>query len=553
MSRNLQFRWLGKTSFADAEAIQNSLFSAKGKDYMLLLEHLPVYTQGIRASQEEVLVKDLGAPVVKVKRGGATTFHGLGQLVIYPVVDLAPRSHMSTFYVNTLENLIIEVLAELGITNVGRLAQYPGVWVDPNGSNARKIAAIGTRISKGRTMHGAALNVSTDLSMFENIVPCGISDKAVTSVLAEGITTSLHEVVDLVEKKAAAFMAEVSQDSDIVISRQDVAWKNTSIVGQKNLIPKLASKHLTTRLNEAFSSSSEPVKWIETKRKPPWLRAKFNIGQEYKELRSTLKGFDLATVCEEAGCPNIYECWNQGTATFMINGTRCTRACAFCLVDTRRPLELDHQEPMRVAQAVKQMNLSYVVLTAVARDDLEDGGASGFVSSIEHIRRLCPQVSIEILIPDFKSNLNSLEKIFSVAPEVLNHNLETVPRLQRAIRPSASYATSLAVLARAKQAGLVTKSGLILGMGETEQEISQSIIDLGSIGVDILTLGQYLRPSSNHLPISRWVEPKEFEDLKEFALGVGFSHVESSPLTRSSYHAKAAAQNASSLISIPVN
>lgn len=551
MTRNLQLRWLGKASYTDAEAIQNSLFGSKGKDYMLLLEHLPVYTQGVRSSQEEVLVKDLGAPVVKAKRGGATTFHGPGQLIIYPLIDLAPRSHLSTFYINALENLIMDVLADVGIINSARLVQHPGVWIDPDGSNPRKIAAVGARISKGRTMHGAALNISTDLSMFDNIIPCGITDKAVTSILGEGVSASLHEVVDLFAKRAASFMTEVTQDSDIIVSRQDVAWKQTDF-SQPSFIPKLASKHLTTRLTEAFSSSPQPVKWVENNRKPQWLRAKFNIGQDYKDLRSTLKGFDLATVCEEAGCPNIYECWNQGTATFMINGTRCTRACAFCLVDTRRPLELDYQEPMRVAQAVKQMGLSYVVLTAVARDDLEDGGASGFVSSIEQIRKLCPEVSIEILIPDFKGNPTSLEKIFSVSPEVLNHNLETVPRLQRAVRPSASYVTSLAVLARAKQAGLVTKSGLILGMGEADEEVAQSIIDLSSIGVDILTIGQYLRPSANHLPVSRWVEPKEFEDLKEFALSVGFAHVESSPLTRSSYHAKAAAQNASSSISIPV-
>jgi lipoic acid synthetase len=254
-----------------------------------------------------------------------------------------------------------------------------------------------------------------------------------------------------------------------------------------------------------------------------------------------LRDLKLVTVCEEAGCPNLSECWADGTATFMINGERCTRACGFCLVDTRHPFPPDPSEPAHVASAVSTLGLAHAVVTAVARDDLDDGGAAGFVQTVEAIRAECPQTAVEVLIPDCKGDPQALESIFACRPDVLNHNIETVLRLQRAVRPSASYARSLTVLARAKAAGLVTKSGMILGMGETREEVVSTLQDLRAAGVDIVTMGQYLRPSERHLPVARWWTPDEMEEVGELARGMGFSYVQSSPLTRSSYHARQAA------------
>ncbi|MGH8980158.1 MAG: lipoyl synthase [Acidimicrobiales bacterium] len=276
-------------------------------------------------------------------------------------------------------------------------------------------------------------------------------------------------------------------------------------------------------------------------RKPEWLRVQARIGHEYLALGRTVHDLGLVTVCEEAGCPNIFECWADGTATFMVNGDRCTRACGFCLVDTRRPLPLDPGEPERVALAVERMRLAHAVVTCVARDDLVDGGAGAIAATIEAIRRRRPRTGVEVLISDCKGDDVSLETIFGARPDVLNHNVETVARLQRAVRPSAGYARSLAVLARAADAGLVVKSGLMVGLGESRDEVVSTLADMASVGVSIATIGQYLRPTADHLPVARWWEPHEFEELAAAGRALGLAHVEASPLTRSSYHAKQAA------------
>jgi len=276
-------------------------------------------------------------------------------------------------------------------------------------------------------------------------------------------------------------------------------------------------------------------------RRPEWMKVKADLGANYRDTKRIMRGLSLHTVCEEAGCPNIYECWADKTATFMILGDRCTRACGFCLVDTRHPLPLDEDEPARVADAVAQLGLAHAVITSVARDDVHDGGASVFAATIRAVRARTPRTAVEVLIPDCKGDPDALATIFDARPDVLNHNLETVARLQRAARPSAAYYRSLALLARAKDGRLTTKSGIILGMGEDEDELRGAIADLRNVGVDILTLGQYLRPSARHLPVVRWWTPEEFAALGEFARGLGFSHVESGPLVRSSYHARQAA------------
>ena len=249
------------------------------------------------------------------------------------------------------------------------------------------------------------------------------------------------------------------------------------------------------------------------------------------------------TVCEDAGCPNLSECWSDGTATFMVLGERCTRACGFCLVDTSKPLAPAADEPGRVAEAIDRMGLDHAVLTMVARDDLPDGGMAHVAACVEAIRARRPGTRIETLISDVRGDEASLALLFAARPDVLNHNLETVARLQRAVRPSAGYARSLSVLARAKAAGLTTKSGLIVGMGETDDEVDGALADLAGIGVDIVTVGQYLRPTSHHLPVERWVEPERFARWKAIGEALGIAHVESGPLTRSSYHAKSAAEH----------
>ena len=271
------------------------------------------------------------------------------------------------------------------------------------------------------------------------------------------------------------------------------------------------------------------------------------MGTEYQSLRKLTDDLRLVTVCEEAGCPNIYECWASGTATFMVNGERCTRACGFCLIDTRKPLPLDPTEPDRVAEAVVRLGLHHAVITCVARDDLADGGAGAIAATVTAIRERSPETAVEVLISDLKGDIASLELILDVRPDVVNHNIETVARLQRAVRPSAGYLRSLTVLARAGAQGLTTKSGMMVGLGETVDEVEETLADLAAVGVSIATIGQYVRPTADHVPVARWWEPAEFDDLAQRGRRLGLNHVQSSPLTRSSYHAGEALREATPL------
>jgi lipoic acid synthetase len=274
-------------------------------------------------------------------------------------------------------------------------------------------------------------------------------------------------------------------------------------------------------------------------RRPEWLRVRLPGGPNYQELKGLMRNLDLHTVCEEAHCPNIGECWEARTATFMILGDTCTRACGFCAVKTGRPLTLDLGEPVRVAEAIQRMGLRHAVITSVNRDELEDGGAGIFAGTIRQVRKRSPECSIEVLIPDFMGSEAALDKVMRARPDILNHNVETVPRLYPQVRPKARYPRSLEVLQRAKRldATVFSKSGMMLGLGEEREEVLQVFRDLRAHDVEILTVGQYLRPSLNHLPIVRYVTPEEFADLKREALAMGFRHVESGPLVRSSYHA----------------
>jgi lipoic acid synthetase len=274
-------------------------------------------------------------------------------------------------------------------------------------------------------------------------------------------------------------------------------------------------------------------------RKPPWLKVKAPGGPTYVALKHMMRDLKLHTVCEEAHCPNIGECWEHKAATFMILGDVCTRNCAYCAVAHGTPTALDVDEPVRLAEAVEQMGLRHVVITSVDRDDLPNGGAEIFAACIAEIRRRLPETSIEVLIPDFKGNAAALQIVVEAKPDILNHNLETIERLYRIARPGGRYPRALELLRRAKEldAGLLTKSGIICGLGEDWDELLGAMRDVRAQGVDILTLGQYLRPSDQHLPIARWYTPDEFADLKRFGLALGYRHVESGPLVRSSYHA----------------
>jgi len=571
----LRTRWLGTVPYQDAWALQRGLHAelpATGVDRLLLLEHPHTFTLGRNAKSEHVLVDpaSVRAELISADRGGDVTYHGPGQLVAYPILQLPPKGWMAgkssrelfgtlpdtPAYIALLEQVLIQTIEDLGLHGAGRQTGFPGVWIQPNTEHARKIAAIGVRIEHGRSLHGIALNVSPDLEYFSHIVPCGITEFGVTSLAHEGYDVNMRQAVD-------AFVGRFEQHwCPSWNERSDVVWRQAEtdlspfsrgagpgdLTDGSNAPRPTAQTRSDTGTSVRLLGRLAQAGVVESiaiaDPKPDWMRSKLKLGSEVLRVKQTIRDLDLVTVCEEAGCPNLTECWAEGTATFMVCGERCTRACGFCLVDTRHPEPLDLGEPQRVAEAVRRMGLEFAVITMVARDDLADGGAQHVAETITAIRRACPGTQVEALISDCKGDPSSLQVIFDAAPEVLNHNIETVARLQRAARPSASYARSLAVLSRAAAAGCQTKSGLVLGMGETADEVTATLADLAAVGVSIVTIGQYLRPTSNHLPVARWWTPDEFDSFKLIGEGFGILHVESSPFTRSSYHAKSSAQAA---------
>jgi len=571
----LRVRWLGRVNYREADSLQHALAERSG-EWLLLLEHDHVFTLGVRADPAHILVDPaaVGADVVAVDRGGDVTYHGPGQLVGYPILDVPLGREAIPAHVHRVEQILIDALADLGLPGAGRLAGYPGVWVGLD-DRPRKIAAIGVKVTRGRSLHGFALNVAPDLAWFTRIVPCGIRDYPVTSLAAEGVAVGLEEAARAVAARAAVAWGAQSGVEEQAATRPvgragpfgaagsgDAAADGSVRSGVRSPVvtapvvtapvaeppvsrpeeAALLARPLGRRLRAAGVDPSGAVHLRD--RKPAWLRPKAHLGADYRDLKQMFRELGLVTVCEEAGCPNIFECWAERTATFMINGERCTRACGFCLVDTRHPNPLDPDEPARVAEAVARLGLAHAVVTAVARDDLEDGGAGAFAATIDAIRRRCPATTVEVLVPDFRGRSAALSVVLEARPDVLNHNLETVLRLQRAVRPQAGYARSLAVLARAKAAGLTTKSGLMVGLGETAEEVQGALADLAGVGCDIVTIGQYLRPSAAHLPVVRWWPPEELESLGAYARSLGFADVEASPLARSSYHARRAAEAA---------
>lgn len=531
----LRRRHLGRVSFAEANDLQRALLQASD-DYVLLFEHPPTYTRGVRTLEEHFLVppSELNAVVIDADRGGDVTYHAPGQVVAWAIVTVADDPAAGKAHVARLEDSVIAAVqradAEGRLGDVGRLEGYPGVWAHLE-SIPSKIAAVGVRTERNdrgerRTLHGVALNVEIDLEGFKAIVPCGIPDKPVASLKSLGVGVTTLEVEELLGEELERRLGSTSS-----VARVDRSAASTS--SERPLIRRLRKAGVDPDAGLALNV-----------RKPSWLRIEAHMGDEYRSLRKLTEDLRLVTVCEEAGCPNIFECWAAGTATFMVNGERCTRACGFCLVDTRKPLPLDPTEPERVAEAVVRLKLAHAVITCVARDDLDDGGAGAIAQSVLAIRERSPHTSIEVLTSDLKGDPESLQLIIDARPDVLNHNVETVARLQRAVRPSAGYLRSLTVLARSARAGLTTKSGLMVGLGETADEVEETLADLASVGVQIATIGQYLRPTERHLPVARFWEPAEFDELAERGRRLGLRHVQSSPLTRSSYHAREALSEA---------
>ncbi len=546
----LHARWLGTVAYAEAWDLQQQLFKGRS-NHLLLLEHPPVYTRGVRTDPANILIdpRTVGADDVTVNRGGDVTFHGPGQLVGYPILNVAGKRGGgmadTVAYVSSIEQILIDTLAEFGL-GADRFAGFPGVWLDPDTPTARKIAAIGVRLSRGRSMHGFALNVSTDLTWFDHIVPCGIGQHEVTTMRAEGIDVPMVDVATAVARHCGERLGldlDIASVTERAPGDTDLSMFSRGGGAGQPITQGRSDSGVPVRLKGRLAQAGVTGGLSLQERKPEWMRVKLHTGPEYNRLKKVGHDLDLVTVCEEAGCPNIFECWNEGTATFMLLGQRCTRACGFCLVDTRKPEAVDAAEPERVAAAIADLDLDFAVLTMVARDDLDDGGASIVADTVRAIRKESPGTGVEVLISDLRGSAESLQVVIDSRPDVFNHNIETVVELQRAVRPSAGYARSLSVLARAKAAGLTTKSGMILGIGETVAQVHRTLIDLAAVGVDIVTIGQYLRPTTHHLAIQRWWEPSEFADLKRFGeQQLGLPHVEASPLTRSSHHAGTAAR-----------
>ena len=479
---------LGVMGYEECLELQNSLVQERiadnALDCLLLVTHPPVITIGKSGSGADSFLSDeelhdKGIQVCRTDRGGKTTYHGPGQLVVYPIMKLENKD--VHWYVQALLNVISSVLIDYDLKPELRPG-LPGVWV-----NDGKIASIGLSVKKWVAYHGVAMNIHTDLSCFELINPCGVAGQLITSMNNE--TGTLHDY----NRVVATFIAH---------------------------------------FKKAFGYSGR-----EVQRHPEWLRIPKHSHVETKNVIELVRSLNLETVCQSAHCPNLGECFSKGTATFMILGRYCTRNCRFCAVEYGTPLPTDSEEPGRVALAVKKMALDYAVITSVTRDDLQDGGAAQFVQTIRSIREESPGTLVEVLVPDFRGNKQVIESVCHANPDMFNHNVETVVRLSPLVRPQAHYHRSLDVLKQAADHGLSVKSGLLLGLGETKDEIKEALKDLLLAGCTYVTLGQYLAPSREHIPVFRYVPPDEFAEWTLVAETMGFKGVSASPMARSSYNA----------------
>lgn len=496
----MQITDCGITDYSKILTLQKQLhiqrLENKIPNTVIILEHNPVITLGARKSANKLLtepenLQKKNIELVQTRRGGGITAHNPGQLVFYPVINLKDFNLGITEYIRTLEQIGIELLGQLNI-KAQRKKSFPGLWV-----NGRKIASIGVRVSKSVTYHGMAINIQNDLSIFDHFVPCGINGVKITSAYKE------------IKNK---------------YSMTDIKQKLSHI-----LIKYFTSKHNSRSTN------------YELRKLPPWLHRPVPTGKIYRQTESILKSLHLNTICNSANCPNRGECWNRGTATVLILGNICTRNCKFCSVPTGKPKPPDHTEPDKITQMVKQLNLKYLVITSVNRDDLPDGGAAHFRDCIKKTRQQCLDIKFEILTPDFRHCRQKAVNILADAlPFVFAHNLETVPSLYPSVKPGSDYQLSLKLLKTAKQTyrDIPTKSSIMLGLGETDNQIEQLLKDLRGVGCDRITIGQYLKPSKNALDVVEYVHPEKFDFWKQKAIQFGFSWVLSSPFARSSYFAE---------------
>ena len=535
--RDLNIRWLGKLPYSEAYDLQLGLHRSVSQedskdDYLLLLEHNNVITSGRSSKENNLLVSkgqlhELGIEYFETDRGGDITYHGDGQLIGYPIIRLSDPKKVIPF-VRNLENVIIDSLRKFKIDSYTK-EDDTGVWTAKG-----KIASVGIKVSKWTTYHGFSLNIFDSLDGYQLINPCGNQSEQITSIHQFNPDISFEEVASEISDNFVKIFGYANTDRQFsqFTPRQLKRTKEFNIDQMvKDGVFKINQNKIPVTVRGVLPS--EP-------KRPEWMKVKANLGSDYVSLKNLLSEKKLNTVCEEASCPNIYECWSMGTATFMIMGDVCTRACGFCDVKTGRPGELDLGEPLRVAESVQAMNLTHAVITSVNRDDLEDGGSMFFADTIRAVKDKNSHCDVEVLVPDFKGLRSAIQNIIDASPEVFNHNLETVPRLQREIRTAASYGRSLSLLEYVKKQGFMgkTKTGLIVGMGETKEEVISVLKDLSKIEVDIVTIGQYLRPTAKHRPIDRYATIEEFEDYKIIGESYGIPHVESGPLVRSSYHAK---------------
>ena len=535
--RDLNIRWLGKLPYSEAYDLQLGLHRSVSRedskdDYLLLLEHNNVITSGRSSKENNLLVSkgqlhELGIEYFETDRGGDITYHGDGQLIGYPIIRLSDPKKVIPF-VRNLENVIIDSLRKFKIDSFTK-EDDTGVWTAKG-----KIASVGIKVSKWTTYHGFSLNIFDSLDGYQLINPCGNQSEQITSIHQFNPDISFEEVASEISDNFAKVFGYANTDRQFsqFTPRQLKRTKEFNIDQMvKDGVFKINQNKIPVTVKGVLPS--EP-------KRPEWMKVKANLGSDYVSLKNLLSEKKLNTVCEEASCPNIYECWSMGTATFMIMGDVCTRACGFCDVKTGKPGELDLGEPLRVAESVQAMNLTHAVITSVNRDDLEDGGSMFFADTIRAVKDKNSHCDVEVLVPDFKGLRSAIQNIIDASPEVFNHNLETVPRLQREIRTAASYGRSLSLLEYVKKQGFMgkTKTGLIVGMGETKEEVISVLKDLSKIEVDIVTIGQYLRPTAKHRPIDRYATIEEFEDYKIIGESYGIPHVESGPLVRSSYHAK---------------
>ena len=492
---DLEVRDWGLFGYREALERQLSLverrINGSVSDRLILVEHPPVVTLGRSGSRgdlrySEAVLRRKGIEIYAVDRGGQATYHGPGQLVAYPIIKLIEKDLHR--YLQTLMMVVAAVLRSYGLKPEFKEGR-PGIWVDSG-----KIASVGIAVKKWVSYHGIALNVNNDLDGFKWIVPCGQQEETLTS-----LQHCLKRDINFVEVKNR-FIYEFRQ-----------TFEGSANIGN----PSVATKH------------------------PNWLIRPAPDPKAIHQMEGLLDELQLTTVCQRACCPNLGECFNRGTATFMILGVHCTRFCRFCAVEKKCPQEIEPDEPERVAYAAEYLKLEHVVITSVTRDDLADGGAAQFYRTIDAVHRRCRQAKIEILIPDFGGSIDALQTACDNKPDILNHNIETVARLYAAVRPGARYRRSLGILEYAARQGLTVKSGLMLGLGETPDEIVETMGDLRLAGCRYLTLGQYLAPTQNHHPVIRFIPPDEFDDWAALAHQMGFAKVAAGPLVRSSYRAEA--------------